>query len=342
MRAIAALLGLAAILAGAYGGYWLQRELGPKAPTASAFALPGGGTRSEPATAVPGGGTLFEARNARRVLSGLQKAIGDDARVDYFDLRANQASASTPPAGGKRLLLQVDAAGAVSRTEIDDDAQRRPSIGLNRIRAAAIAKIAAAADNQSDGTLESLSFSPASREWSVRMVDGEPDSFVANLDGSGVRLPGEPDTSPIGASSDSLLRARNIRRVLAAAKRDAGATARVTRMDWRALRVSIDFVKGGRALSLEYDVEAQLTRRDIGVKTPGKTIRLSQIRPNAVERMAASAKRRSRKLGLAKVDYVLLHPDGFFSGAPSWTIYFKGGTYFFADLRGNNLRKPGE
>jgi hypothetical protein len=164
------------------------------------------------------------------------------------------------------------------------------------------------------------------------MRSGEPDAYVANLDGSGVRLPGEPNPEPIGASPDSLLRAKNLERVLAAARKEG---TKVLALDVRPDRVSVELDAGGRTLSLAYGYDAQLTSRDIRPTTgvPVKPINLRNIDPRAIERMARRFK------GLANVQYALLQLD-----PRGWSLYLAPGSdppYVVANLQGRRLTWPG-
>ena len=139
------------------------------------------------------------------------------------------------------------------------------------------------------------------------MRSGEPDAYVANLDGSGVRLPGEPNPEPVGAGPDSLLRAKNLKRVLAAARKEG---TDVLALDVRPDRVSIELDANGRTLSLAYGYDAQLTSRDIRATTgvPVKPVDIDRIDPAAIERMARTSRRAVGSKGLADVQYALLQP----------------------------------
>ena len=78
---------------------------------------------------------------------------------------------------------------------------------------------------------------------------GEPDSFIANLDGGGLRLSGEPN--PVGRSAPRRTRCcgpQNLAKVLAAARKEAPADARVTGFDIRPDRVAFELDTGGREL----------------------------------------------------------------------------------------------
>jgi hypothetical protein len=197
---------------------------------------------------------------------------------------------------------------------------------------------------QSRALVESLTFSSNNREWNVDMDGGEPDAFIANLDGAGLRLSGEPNPVGIGDTPDSLLRAENLEQVIAAARKEAPADARLTGFDIRPDRVSFGLDTGGRTLTLDYGYDAQLTSRDVSARTgaPTTSIDWEQIHPEAIERMARTANKVLDQK-LADVQYVLLN-DSFLTGDPSLLMYFKAGAdppYAVADLRGRHFTWPG-
>ena len=99
------------------------------------------------------------------------------------------------------------------------------------------------------------------------MDGGEPDRYLVNLDGSGLRLPDEPNPSPVGAGPDSLLRSQNLAKVLAAARKLAPAGARITNLDVRPERVGFELDTGSRELSLDFGYDAVLTSRDLRAKS---------------------------------------------------------------------------
>ena len=116
--------------------------------------------------------------------------------------------------------------------------------------------------------MESLTLYGGTREWNVEMLDGgEPDAFVVNLNGKGLRLSGEPNPEPIGAEPDSLLRAANLERVVAAARKASPDDARISSFDVRPERVSFEVLTGGRTLALAYSYDAQLMNRDLRAAT---------------------------------------------------------------------------
>ena len=94
------------------------------------------------------------------------------------------------------------------------------------------------------------------------MLRGEPDRFIANLDGGGLRLPDEANPVAIGAGPDSMLRAENLQRVLDAAGHKEGNRV----IDVRHLaRARERLAREGRRrqVRLDYGYEAQLTNRDV-------------------------------------------------------------------------------
>ena len=175
--------------------------------------------------------------------------------------------------------MDIDASGR-SRSRVGDRATPAGLVPVARIDAEAIDRIVLEAAKAAGVYVEGLSLYGGTREWSVDMLDGgEPDRFVANLDGKGLRLPGEPNPEPIGAAPDSLLRAANLERVLDAARKVTSADARVTSFDVRPGSVSLEFDQNGRTLALAYSYDAQLMRRDLRPATGAPTESVGAVGP---------------------------------------------------------------
>ena len=174
---------------------------------------------------------------------------------------------------------------------------------------------------------------------------GEPDSFIANLDGGGLRLSGEPNPVGPGAAPDSLLREANLVKVIAAARKEAPADARLFHFDIRPDRVSFDLEAGGRQLSLGYGYDAQFTGRTLSPKTGADvpTIEWDAIDASAPERMARTAKKLLRR-DLGDVNYVLLSQSFLTDEKPALSMYLREGSdpsYVIADLHGRHFTWPG-
>jgi hypothetical protein len=233
--------------------------------------------------------------------------------------------------GDRLRYVDVDAS---ARTRLRDGGPAEPAglIPLSRLDAVAVDGIVAAAQRETGAPVESLSVQD-SWEWSVGMERGEPDRYVANLDGSGLRLPGEPNPEPIGAAPHSLLRAENLGRVFAAAKAEAGAGARVVDLDIRPHDVSLGLeTPNGRTLALDYGYEAVLRRRDIAPRRgAGRgSVGFGDLEPDLVERVARDAGQE-----LADVQYVLLGLG--FDSEPQLRLYLPEGSeprFVRAPLRG--------
>ena len=87
----------------------------------------------------------------------------------------------------------------------------------------AIDEIVPRRERQTRLAIRASTFQGNARVERWKWSDGEPDRFIANLDGGGLRLPGEPNPVGIGAAPDSLLRAENLAKVIAAARKAAPA-----------------------------------------------------------------------------------------------------------------------
>jgi len=331
-RLLALVLGIAAAAAASFAAFSLMQAVGPEDRTGE-YGF------GDAATRVPGGGSLIESRNFPLVVKALQRELGVEGSVESLELQPLEATASGR-SGGVRKLVYVDASG---RSRAQDGGELTPAatVPVTRLDPAAIDRLVSGARKQASAPIERISLAGGQREWTVRMTGGTPDTLIANLDGSGIRLQGEANPEPVGASPDSMLRAANLKRVLDAASKEG---AQVTGLDVRPDRVSVTFDANGRTLELDYGYDAQLTRRDLRAKTgaPEKAIPISAVDPAAIERMARTARRAVGSPGLGEVQYVLLDTD--FTDSPRLLMYRAPGAdppYVVADLHGRGLTWPG-
>jgi hypothetical protein len=273
----------------------------------------------------------------------LKRELGPEGAIENLTVRPTDASAQARE-GELVRYVDIDASGR-SRSRVGDRGTPAGLVPVARLDAKAIDKIVLEAAKASGVYVEGLSLYGGNREWNVDMLDGgEPDRFVANLDGKGLRLPGEPNPEPIGAAPDSLLRAANLERVLDAARKATSADARVTSFDVRPGSVALEFDQDGRTLALAYGYDAQLMRRDLRPATgaPTESVALSDLDPQGPERMARSSRRAVGSKGLAEVQYVLLNVSS--DTAPTLSLYRQSGSeplYLVADLHGRHLTWPG-
>jgi hypothetical protein len=335
MRFLAMLVAAIAALGSSYGAFAAMRAVGPDDQT-DVFGY------GDAATISPGGGDLFESKNFARVVAALRRELGPDGGLQSLTVKRDEASAIAR-VGDHLVFVDVDASGR-SRRRDGDGADPAALVPVARLEAGAIDKLVREAQRQSHTVVEGLALG-GSREWNVDMVGGEPDHFLGNLDGSGLRIPGEPNPEPIGASPDSLLRAKNLSRVIAAARTQA-PDAQVTDFDVRPERASFELQTGGRELVLDYGYDAQLTSRTLRARTgvDGGSIKFDDIDPEAPERMARSAHRVLDVKGLADVEYVLLNLTAFPNDKPGLSMYFSAGhdpSYSIADFHGRKFTWPG-
>ncbi len=333
IRFLSVLLGVAAALAASLAAFSLMQAVGPEDRTGE-FGF------GDAATQVPGGGSLMESRHFGLVVAALQRELGSDGAIESLELQPLQASASGR-SGGVRKLIQIDASG---RSRATDGGELTPAaaVPVARLDAAPIDKLVAGARKEAGAPVERITLAGGPREWTVHMTGGTPDTLIANLDGGGVRLQGEPNPEPVGAAPDSLLRAANLKRVLDAASKEG---TRVTSLDVRPDRVTLELEAGGRTLALMYGYDAQLIARDVRAKSgDDKAIPLGDIDPAAIERMARTARKAVHSPGLADIQYVLLDAEGVIKPRPELLLYRTGGaqpTYLVADLHGRGLTWPG-
>jgi hypothetical protein len=327
MRALAVFFGLIATLAGAYGGFWVMRELGPG-------DLTGQYGRGD-AAAIDG--NLMQSKNFALVIAALERELGADGRIQQLSVEPLQAS-STSTVDGRLVRVQVDTAGRSQKEDVGEGTESG-TMPVAKLDPKAVDRITRAAMKETGSPVESLSLYGANREWRVEMLRGEPDSFIANLNGRGLRLSGEPNPDPLGASPDSLMRAKNFQKVLNAIGKEGNRVLDITLWPERA---SVVVEKGGRAVNLNYGYDAELTSRDVAALNGAQTesIPLKSIDPKAIERMAKS---RYVK-GLKHAMYAILRPAGVFEDAPQWLLYLPQGndpTYVTANIKGRGLSWPG-
>jgi hypothetical protein len=324
VRALAALVGIVAAFAGSYLAFGFIQSVGPD-NRIDEFGY------GEAATRPPDGGSLIESDNFARVVTALERELGADGGVQSLSVELFVANAIAQRNGAMRFV-DVDASGR-SRARDGDRADPAALVPVSRIDPAAIDRILA----KTGPDIERLTLQ-GNREWRIDMRSGEPDAYAANLDGSGVRLPGEPNPEPVGAGPDSLLRAKNLERVVAAVRKEG---TKVLSFDVWPERASVELDSGGRTLALNYGYDAQLTSRDIRPTTgvPETPVDLDDIDPATIERMARTARRAVGSKGLADVQYALLGND-----PRGWSLYLAPGSdppYVVANLRGRRLTWPG-
>ncbi|MBE2320485.1 hypothetical protein DVA67_031270 [Solirubrobacter sp. CPCC 204708] len=328
MRAITVFFALLATVAGAYGGFWVMRELGPA-------DLTGQYGRGNAASIE---GNFMQSANFERVIEALERELGPDGRLQSLNVNLLEVDA-TAIDSGRRLVVRIDASG---RSMKDDVGEADPigTVPVAKLDPKALDRISKAARKETGEPVERLSLTGSSRQWNVYMLRGEPDSFIANLNGKGLRLSGEENPEPGGAEPDSLMRAENLHKVLDAAAKEGDALYDLTVWPERA---SVAMKSGGRVVALQFGFDGELTGRDIsapnGAQT--KTIRLSRVDPRAIERMAKS---RYAK-GLKNAMYAILRPDiGFSAGEPQWLLYLPEGSdppYLTANIKGRGISWPG-
>jgi hypothetical protein len=327
MRALTVFFALLATLAGAYGGFYVMRELGPD-------DLTGQYGRGN-AAAIEG--NLMQSKNFALVVEALERELGADGRLQSLNVNLLEADA-TAIAGGRRVVVRIDAAG---RSQKDDVGEADPigTTPLSKLDPKAVDRITKAARKETGEPVERLTLQGSNRQWTAYMLRGEPDSFVANLNGKGLRLSGEENPEPGGAEPDSMLRAKNLQKVLDAAAKEGDRVFDVT--VWPE-RVSVQVEQGGRVVNLQFGYDAELTNRDVAAANGAQTdtIPLERIDAKAIERLAKS----KYVKGLKNVMYAILRPQGVFEAAPQWLIYLPEGSdppYVTGNLKGRGISWPG-
>jgi hypothetical protein len=328
MRAITVFFALVATLAGAYAGFWVMREVGPD-------DLTGQYGRGDAASI---DGNLMQSKNFALVIEALEREIGADGRIQSLNLNLLEADA-TARVDDRLVRVEIDAAGRSQQRDIGD-ADPSGTLPVSKLDPKALDRITRAASKETGEPVERLTLYGHNRQWNVYMLRGEPDSFVANLNGKGLRLSGEENPEPLGAEPDSLMRAKNLQKVLDAAEQEGDRLFDLTVWPERA---SVAMEQGGRVVSLQYGYDGELTGRDVSAANGAQTqtIPLSRIDAKAIERMARSKYAK----GLKNAMYAILRPDiGFSEGQPQWLLYLPEGSdppYLTANIKGRGISWPG-
>ena len=325
MRALTVILALLATVAGAYGGFAAMRALGPEDLT---------GQYGRGAAALDG--NLMQSRNFTRVVEALERELGADGRLQNVNVELLEADA-TATVGKRMVRVEIDAAGRSQQRDIGE-ATPTGTMPVSKLDPRALDRITRAARRETGAPVESLSLYAGGREWRVEMLRGEPDSFIANLNGRGLRLSGEPNPEPAGAAPDSMLRAENLQKVLDAAAKEGSRVLDLTVWPERA---SIQVERGGREVSLDFGYDAELTSRNVSAMTgaPSESMPLSRIDSRAIERMAAHR----RAKGLKRAQYAILRSEPI-ENTPEWLLYLPEGNeppYLTADIEGRGISWPG-
>ncbi|MDA0168943.1 hypothetical protein OJ998_07590 [Solirubrobacter taibaiensis] len=326
MRALTVFFALLATLAGAYAGFYVMRELGPDDLT---------GQYGRGAATIDG--NLMQSKNFVRVVEALERELGPDGRIQNLNVELLQADV-TAVEGGRLVRVEIDAAGRSQKRDVGDSTPSG-TMPVSKLDPKALDRITKAARKETGEPVEKLSLYGSSRQWNVDMLRGEPDSFIANLNGKGLRLSGEENPEPGGAEPDSLMRAKNFQKVLDAIGKEGNRVLDITLWPERA---SVVVEKDGRAVNLQFGFDAELTNRDVAALNGAQTesIPLKSIDPKALERMAKS----KYVKGLKNAMYAILRPAGVFEDAPQWLLYLPEGndpTYVTASIKGRGLSWPG-
>jgi hypothetical protein len=333
MRALAILIGLIVTVGAGYVSYLGARAIGPE-DRSNEFGF------GDAALAPPGGGNLLQSKNFALVVDALKRELGPEGSVQYLRVELSQATA-TGRKGNQEFSIQIDASGRSKAVPSGNEPSLAALIPVGKIDPAAVDKIVKAARDETGSPVETLTLSGNGREWNADMLRGEPDSFIANFDGSGLHISGEPNPVPQGAGEDSLFRAENLQRVIDALAAE-GAESVIEFTIWPE-RVSAGYIKGRRAVGLQYGYDAQLYSRNVSAITgaPETPVGVRAIKPAAIARMA----KHPRVKGLKNVMYVILQGRDVFSDKPTLLMYLPEGSnppYIVGDLDGRHITWPGK
>ena len=204
----------------------------------------------------------MQSENFARVVEALERELGAGrpapepqrracsrpTRPAIVGGRAGPRPRSTPPAAPRRTTSARRTRPARRRCP---SSTRRRWTGSPRPRC-----------KETGEPVESLTLLRRSnRQWTVYMLRGEPDSFIANLNGKGLRLSrrGEPRA---GRRRAGLAAARE-EPPEGAGRRREGGRPRARRHGLARARARSQVEKGGRVVSLHFGYDAELTNRDV-------------------------------------------------------------------------------
>ena len=272
MRALTVFFALLATLAGAYAGFYVMRELGPDDLTGQY----GRGDAADRGRQPDADARTSSAWSRRSSASSAPTAASSSLNVEL--LQADATGHRGRPHGPRRDRRgRPLAAAATSATR-----HPRGTLPVSKLDPSAVDRITKAAMKETGSPVESLALYGGNRQWTANMLRGEPDSFIANLNGKGLRLSGEENPEPAGAEPDSLLRAKNLQHVLDAVAKEG---TRVLDLTVWPERASVKVEKDGRAVSLNFGYDAESTSRDVSS--------LSGPRPTRSPSSASTPRRRS-------------------------------------------------
>lgn len=154
--------------------------------------------------------------------------------------------------------------------------------------------------------------------------------------------------SPGGSDAErrkigSFFKAANTKRILATVRKEIGAKGKLENLTIRADGATVLARSGGKRVTVLIDASGE-ARRNVVPYTGALSdpVAIGGIAPDAIEKMAKAASQRSRKHRFGTVDYAVAQSLGIPGAEQAWLVYFKDGGYYFADLDGSNLRRPGE
>jgi hypothetical protein len=156
------------------------------------------------------------------------------------------------------------------------------------------------------------------------------------------------DSATGGADSDSLYRADNFGTALKAVKGETGANGDLLELRIEAKKAKFTVRQGKSEDATGYTARASdpSSLSDFGVDVVGQgtladqSIPLSDIDPNALTRMEASARERDPGAKLDTIQFFTLETD-IGSHKPVWRMNVHGQLYL-ANLDGRNFHSPGE
>ncbi len=199
------LVPLVAAAAAAYGSYQLVSEVAPDIDEVKSTSDVPAQLRIVEGDAKD---SLLRKQNLQRVLDAIRKEYGAEAQLSNFRLAPSNVNVNVRKRDGSGAEIVIyNTKGKVdSKTNFPATSSR--TFGVTKIKAGVPERIMGAVKEKSGNGISKVDYMVAHEniidgkvEWSVFLKDAEPNHYIANRDGSGVRVPGEVTTQAPGVPS---------------------------------------------------------------------------------------------------------------------------------------------
>ncbi|WP_320669709.1 hypothetical protein [Patulibacter defluvii] len=313
---------------------------------------------------------MLSPKGTAQAFARLRGAMRPGERITNLSIRPDYLSATVAPGPdqpARSLTVREGEDDVLASTAGNNGSDL--GIALTAVDQAAPARLIAAARRgigpRSAATVNYVVLSGGREEgdppeWSV-YLEGTPSNesfWRGDAHGQHVLRPGDgtpappegqdgPGVRPFGLNETSLIRARNLRRALAAVRPLLGSGARVTDVSVWPERVSVTSRRRWVERRFTVDAAFGVERNGSSETNPRGGIDLGSVDVAAPERALDRLARRTRSDISGRINYLILDPpDGSFPGERTvWRIYLQGGNpatrYWSATRDGRRIGRPG-